>query len=416
MGSILTNNAALVALQTLSGINRNLNEVQDQISTGLAIGSASDDAAIFAISQVARSDVSGFEAVQGALDLGASNLSVAANATDQISDILNDIRGLVVQAGEAGFDPNTINNEITSLTSQIQTVVDSAQFNGTNLLDGSTGTLSILGALSRDAAGAVSTSNISLTTVNLNTTGAGTARAGLGTGTQGITAAADNTAFELAAGAALAANVAIEIDDAGGLTTGDVISVTIDGEEASITVTAEDVAATNTENSIASRLRDAINNLGVEGLSVDINPTAAAGPPAVGPNLINFINNGAGNEARSVVVEVTPNDAGGLAGVGGLNVSAGGPQIANLGIVDAAITSVINFSAAIGTTQARVEIQADFQQSLIDNFNVGIGSLVDADLEEASARLQSLQVQQQLATQSLSIANQAPQSILALFR
>ena len=46
----------------------------------------------------------------------------------------------------------------------------------------------------------------------------------------------------------------------------------------------------------------------------------------------------------------------------------------------------------------------------------GIGTLVDADLEESSARLQALQVQQQLATQALSIANSAPQSLLGLFR
>jgi flagellin len=46
----------------------------------------------------------------------------------------------------------------------------------------------------------------------------------------------------------------------------------------------------------------------------------------------------------------------------------------------------------------------------------GIGSLVDADMEEASAKLQALQVQQQLGVQALSIANQAPQSVLSLFR
>ena len=45
-----------------------------------------------------------------------------------------------------------------------------------------------------------------------------------------------------------------------------------------------------------------------------------------------------------------------------------------------------------------------------------LGSLIDADMEEVSARLQALQVQQQLGTQSLSIANQAPQALLSLFR
>ena len=50
------------------------------------------------------------------------------------------------------------------------------------------------------------------------------------------------------------------------------------------------------------------------------------------------------------------------------------------------------------------------------SLTAGIGSLVDADMEEASARLQALQVQQQLGVQALSIANQAPQTIMSLFR
>jgi len=53
---------------------------------------------------------------------------------------------------------------------------------------------------------------------------------------------------------------------------------------------------------------------------------------------------------------------------------------------------------------------------LADSLKVGIGSLVDADMEEASARLQALQTQQQLGIQALSIANQAPSAVLSLFR
>ena len=66
--------------------------------------------------------------------------------------------------------------------------------------------------------------------------------------------------------------------------------------------------------------------------------------------------------------------------------------------------------------QNRVDIQSKFVGKLTDSLKSGIGSMVDADMEETSARLQALQVQQQLATQSLSIANQAPQNILSLFR
>ena len=68
------------------------------------------------------------------------------------------------------------------------------------------------------------------------------------------------------------------------------------------------------------------------------------------------------------------------------------------------------------TAQKRIDVQKDFVSNLVDSLRSGIGSMVDANMEEASARLQALQVQQQLGVQSLSIANQAPQNILSLFR
>jgi flagellin len=80
------------------------------------------------------------------------------------------------------------------------------------------------------------------------------------------------------------------------------------------------------------------------------------------------------------------------------------------------IATAIDSAAAFGSAQGRIETQSDFIGKLTDALKSGIGSMVDADMEEASARLQALQVQQQLGVQSLSIANQAPQSILSLFR
>ena len=79
------------------------------------------------------------------------------------------------------------------------------------------------------------------------------------------------------------------------------------------------------------------------------------------------------------------------------------------------LSGVIDAAASFGTAEERLDTQASFISSLSDSLTTGIGSLVDADLEEVSAKLQALQVQQQLGVQSLSIANQAPQSILSLF-
>jgi flagellin len=70
----------------------------------------------------------------------------------------------------------------------------------------------------------------------------------------------------------------------------------------------------------------------------------------------------------------------------------------------------------LGATAKRIDNHAIFVSKLQDAITSGIGNLVDADLAQESARLQSLQVKQQLGTQALSIANQAPQGILSLFR
>ena len=70
----------------------------------------------------------------------------------------------------------------------------------------------------------------------------------------------------------------------------------------------------------------------------------------------------------------------------------------------------------LGLAEKSIEDQQAFLTKLADNIDAGVGSMVDADMEEEAARLQALQVQQQLSTQALSIANQAPQNILSLFR
>jgi flagellin len=108
--------------------------------------------------------------------------------------------------------------------------------------------------------------------------------------------------------------------------------------------------------------------------------------------------------------------SGGLGALTGIDVSTGPGATAALAAVESLIDTSIDASAAFGSAQGRIETQKEFISNLSDSFKSGIGSLVDANMEETSARLQALQVQQQLATQSLSIANQAPQSILSLFR
>ena len=84
--------------------------------------------------------------------------------------------------------------------------------------------------------------------------------------------------------------------------------------------------------------------------------------------------------------------------------------------IEALLTIAKDGVAQLGTAAKRINDQSNFVADLADSLKTGIGALVDADMEEASARLQALQTQQQLGVQALSIANQAPQTILALFK
>ena len=84
--------------------------------------------------------------------------------------------------------------------------------------------------------------------------------------------------------------------------------------------------------------------------------------------------------------------------------------------VDAALTEMTTAATNLGSTKKRIDIQKDFVGSLMAALDRGISTLVDADMNAESTRLQALQVQQQLGIQSLSIANSSSQSILSLFR
>jgi flagellin len=87
-----------------------------------------------------------------------------------------------------------------------------------------------------------------------------------------------------------------------------------------------------------------------------------------------------------------------------------------LAAINTSITNVGNALARLGTGSKRLEMHAEFVSKIQDALNKGIGNLVDADMAEESARLQALQVRQQLGIQALSIANGAPGTVLGLFR
>ncbi len=401
MSSILTNTSAMVALQTMKGINANLNKTQADIATGKSVASAKDNAAVWAISKVMESDVEGFKGISDSLSVGSATLTVARNASETVTKLLTEMKGKIVASQAENVDRGKIQTDIDALTKQIESTVGAAQFNGLNLVDGSQTSVNVLSSLDRSQSG-VTSSNIAVDAKNLSTDAGAALTAGGGT----VSAANVVTGTPVTlngftlqgTGGALASNAPTAAPGTlTGIIAGDKITLNIGSVASSYVVQEGDTA-----DSLVSGLK---NSLTENGLS-DSDFTLSLGTGA-----LTVANNT--NQAAAISVGTT-RGTGGLAGLNNIDV-VNQPATA-LNAIEGMLQTSIDAAASFGSSQKRIEIQSEFVGKLTDSLKTGIGAMVDTDMEEASARLQALQVQQQLATQALSIANQQPQGLLSLFR
>jgi len=509
MSSILTNNSAMVALQTLKSVNSNLQKTQAEISTGKSVATARDNSAVWAISKVMESDVKGFKGISESLSLGESTVAVARTASETVTELLTDIKGKIVAAQEENVDRGKIQTDIAALRDQITSVVNAAQFNGLNLVKG-TEDVNVLSSLDRSGDGTVAATNITVARQDLTTTagtyGNGDSLAGNITSSAASVdstgaansldltfagAAADNlvisingTTFTQAFDTDAATTVEAlrsQVNQAGltGITAGgagavlnlantnsfdnfavswdsgatNTVAVTNNGNSdddavaaagagsATLVYRAEEVALSNaakvnegdsyrisvngnnydyvagkgeTMEDVARGLKTAVDTGSETGVSTRVKQDSTTGEWKV---LVDYDGTGAGpTMTLSDAGQEGGVASGGLFGLDNIDVSTNAGADSALDNIETLIQNAIDSASAFGSAEGRIETQANFVSKLMDSLKTGIGTLVDADMEEASARLQALQVQQQLATQSLSIANQAPQNILSLFR
>ncbi|WP_027245226.1 flagellin [Leisingera daeponensis] len=163
MISFHNNSGAMVALQTLGGVNSQLNQTQDSISTGQTINSAQDNAALWAISELMNSDISGLRSVSDSLSLGEATVAVASAGAEQITETLTEMRSLAIMASSGMGDFSKYETAMAKKTEQINSIISSSGFNGVNLLKtdvdgaGSTG-LTVPSAISTD--GSLSTLSV----------------------------------------------------------------------------------------------------------------------------------------------------------------------------------------------------------------------------------------------------------------
>lgn len=272
--SVNTNNGAMTALQYLNKTQAEMSTVQSAISTGYKVASAKDDGATYAIAQNMRGNVAAYSSVTDSLSRGMSAVDVAMAGGQSISDLLVQMKAKALSASDTSIDTasrQALNNDFGALRDQIKSIVSNAQFNGYNLINGTTNTITALASAD---------------------------------GSRRITVSAQNLSLS-----------------------GSIVAVK----------------------------------------SGDTITTAAS---------------------ASTMVKT----------------------------VQSSLVAVNKALGSLSSGSKKYSIQMDFVSKLSDTLKSGIGNLVDANMAQESAKLTSLQTKQQLGVQALSIANQAPQTVLSLFQ
>lgn len=427
MSSILTNTSAMVALQTLRTINMNLDQTNNRVSTGLRVNTAADNAAYWSIATTLKSDNSALGAVQDSLGLGASTLTTTYTGLDAVKTALDDLKQQLTTATGENVDKSKVQQTIDSLIAQLRSTADSASFSGQNWL--STGsstdlTKTIVSSLSRDSSNQLVIGTIDVDITNIRLFGNGTSTFGILDKTIDLDTYTSNSG-EAATVETTAIDFATDDDKVSFLVSKNgAPAVTVNITQDTLTEAGLSDTKIRSNADLRAVLEQALSDSGISGISVDFDGSGNV----VFSSLDDFSIGGATDSGTDTIdvtalglsaSDVTTSSASAAAtSVADIDItSASSDDIEGyLRVVDQALSQVTDAASAIGAYQNRVTSQQSFVKALMDANTTAVGTLVDADMEEESTKLKALQTQQQLAVQSLAIANSSTQNILTLFR
>jgi flagellin len=394
-----TNINSMVAQNSLQSSGLQLSSALQQLSSGLRINTAADDAAGFAIAQGMTSQINGLgQAAQNAND-GVSLTQTASGAMSEITNDLQTMRDLAVEslnATNSANDRADLNAQFSQLAADINNVAANTQFNGVNLLDGSfQGADFQIGANAGQIISVSSIASASTSAIGNFYTTAATTGAYAGTAAN----KGDTVSFDVTVGSNAQVttgsitltgnqttdlkNVASAINEAVGSSNG--IVATVNAAGTGIDLSTATGSAQTVTVAVDASSTFATNTLTQNGLGLDASYT---------------LGSAAGTAKNLSNTDVTSVDNSNLVLIS----------------VDNALQQLATSSAQLGAYQNRFQAAISGLNTTATNLSNAKSAIVDTNYAQATSNLSKAQILQQAGTSMVAQANTIPQNILTLLQ
>ena len=402
MTVINTNIGATITANSLAKNERAMNTAMERLSTGKRINSAADDAAGLAISQRLNAQVKGLDQAARNANDAISMLQTADGAAIEITNMLQRMRELAVQAtsdSNTTADVSNLDLEFKALAEEIDRIVDATQWNGENILDGTGGDDSDGSFTFQIGANDGQTVTVDFSDFNLD---AGTA---------------STTAVAAVYSSAISDTVAAGIDGDFVVSDG-TTTITLDYSSTSPTDLDAIITDIKADSSYGDLLFTVAANTAGDGIDITYStagaittaPTVTA--DASGSDVAGTISADTAGAAASTGIVMGADNSGMTATTATITT-----ETANiLDTLDTAISGVTTQRATFGAVMNRLEYTVDNLANVSQNTSASMSRISDADYAAETTELARTQIIQQAGTAMLSQANQQAQSVLALLK
>ena len=395
--SINTNVVSINAQRNLALSGGSLATSMQRLSSGLRVNSAKDDAAGLAIAERMSTQVRGLAVASRNANDGISLAQTAEGALSKVGDMLQRMRELAVQAGNATNskgDREALNAELVQLRDEVDRVAKTTSFNGKKVLDGSfTGGVFQVGANSGDNITVGALANTKVTELG---------KANYGTGAGAVFAPADK---EAAALAMTNADVTITIVGAGGgagVTAVVAKDPNITGDEA-LGRMIQAINSKTADTGVVAFLNDAGN-------AIEYRATVGEGEDATAVVI------SADVADANTLIELTAGIDASSKGIDKMDIKTQATAWESLQRIDSALDKVSSARAELGAIQTRFEKSIENIDIQQENISAARGRITDADFAQETANLSRTQILQQAGTAMVAQANQLPQQVLQLLQ